>query len=39
MEWILSQSKVRGAKVCFLLLQVELILWAKHAGLFVASFC
>ena len=31
--------KIRGAKVCLLLLIVGLILWAKHAGLFVASFC
>ena len=29
---------VRGAKVCLLLLIVELILWAKHAGVLVASF-
>ena len=34
-----SQSKVRDAKVCLLLLIVGLILWAKHAALFVASFC
>ena len=32
-----DQSKVRGAKVCLLLLIVGLILWAKHAGVFVAS--
>ena len=30
---------IRGAKVYLLLLIVGLILWAKHAGLFVASFC
>ena len=30
---------IRGAKVCLLLLIVGLILWAKHAGLFVASIC
>ena len=29
---------IKGAKVCLLLLIVGLILWAKHAGLFVASF-
>ena len=33
------QNKVRGAKVCLLFLLVRLILWAKHTGLFVASFC
>ena len=33
-----SKVKVRGAKVCLLLIIVGLILWAKHAGLFVASF-
>ena len=30
---------MRGAKVCLLLLIVGLVLWAKHAGLFVDSFC
>ena len=34
-----SKVKIRGAKVCLLLLIVGLILWAKHAGLFLASFC
>ena len=37
-----SEVKVRPEvitdKVCLLLLTVGLILWAKHAGLFVACF-
>ena len=32
------KSKIKDVKVCLLLLIVGLMLWAKHAGLFVASF-